>query len=226
VTAWTTLIDPQRATGFTHYRGHYLLLPFFFDWAKLIISILFEGVIFGSAAVLFYERFVQVDEEDRFRFRTVARLWIHLVLALVIMNGVILAVNVGLAKVLHPLLEYSPRRQSAFRWVGLPAAYVCVAGLFFYLVPAIAVYGENIIDGLRRTVRVFLRNPVTSVVMAGLVLAGPILLSNIVSSPDTLVDRFRPELVYYLLVAGLFAEAVAGFFWMGLSVRMLVDQEE
>lgn len=226
VAAWTELIDSQRATGFTHYQGHFLLLPFFFDWGKLLLSVLLEGLIFGSAAVLFYEQFVRVDEDDRFRFGQVARLWVHLVLALVIMNAVILAVNFGLGKLLRPVLEYSPRRQLAYHWVGLPFIYICIVACFFYLVPSIAVYGENIIDGLRRTFRVFRDNPMTTIVMAGLVLAAPIIISNLVSSPETIVERFKPDLVYYLLLAGLVAEAVAGFFWMGMSVRLLVDQEE
>lgn len=224
--AWTNLIDSQRATGFTHYRGHFILLPYFFEWAKLLISIILESLLFGAVAILFYERFVDVDPDDRFRLGQVVRLWGHLVLGLVAINGVILLVNVVLPGILKPLLEYSPRRQMVFQWLGLPLIYAFIVGALFYVIPAVAVYRENILGAVMRSLRVFRRNPGTSVAMAALVLAVPLTISNLANSPYTIVDLFRPELVYYLLLVGLVVDVVVGFFWMGMAVRLLVDQED
>ncbi len=224
--AWTNLIDEQRATGFTHYRGHFILLPYFFEWAKLLLSVVLESLLFGAVAILFYERFVDVDPDDRFRFNQVVRLWGHLALGLVVINGIILVVNVVLPDLLKPVLEYSPRRQMAFQWLGLPAIYAVIVGALFYVIPAVAVYRENIFGALKRSLRVFWRNPGTSVVMAALVLAVPLAISNLANSPYTIVDLFRPELVYYLLLAGLVVDVIVGFFWMGLAVRLLADQED
>ena len=224
--AWTNLIDSQKATGFTHYRGHFILLPYFFEWAKLILSVVLESLLFGAAAILFYERFVDVDPDDRFQFSQVVRLWIHLALGLVVINGIILLANVTIPGLLKPVLQYSPRRQLVFHWLGLPALYAVIVGALFYVVPAVAVYRENILGAIKRSLRVFWRNPGTSVAMAVLILAVPLFISNLANTPYIIVDRFRPELIYYLLLVGVAVDVVVGFFWMGMAVRLLVDQED
>ena len=38
-----------------------------------------------------------------------------------------------------------------------------------------------------------------------------------------IVQKFQPELVAYLLLAGLVAEMIAYFFWMGVGTRYLVE---
>jgi hypothetical protein len=40
-----------------------------------------------------------------------------------------------------------------------------------------------------------------------------------------IVQKFKPELVYWLLLAGLVVDILFFFFWMGTAVRFLVDEE-
>jgi hypothetical protein len=42
----------------------------------------------------------------------------------------------------------------------------------------------------------------------------------------TIIEKFRPELVYWVLLAGLAVNALASFLWMGTAVRFLIDEEE
>lgn len=226
VTAWTNLLDSQQATGFTHYEGHFLLLPYFFEYARLLFSVLFESLVLGAVAVLFYESFVRVDDDDRFSLRSLVRSWIHLALVVAVINGVTLGVGRLLPELLAPVLAYSPRRIQLFQWVVMPGIYAVILALFFYAVSAVAVYRDTVIGAIGRSLRVFFRNPVTSLVMAVLVLAGPIIISNLTANPQIIVGRFSPELVYWLLLFGLLINMIVNFFWIGLSVRVLVDEEQ
>jgi hypothetical protein len=40
-----------------------------------------------------------------------------------------------------------------------------------------------------------------------------------------IVEKFKPELVYWLLLAGLAADVLFYFFWIGTAVRLLVDEQ-
>ncbi len=226
INLWTGLFSDQQATGFTHYPGHFLLLPTFYDWGKLVVGVIFEGLLLGAAALLFYETFVEVDREDRFSFKRLLPSWIHLVLAFVIINAILVGFNLLLPNLLGGWLEYSPRRILFFQWVIMPGVYVIVLALFFYMYSSIAVYRDNIIRALGRSLRLFGRNPITSLVLAAIVLSAPVIFSNIVSSPAKLIRNFSPELVYWLLLIALVAEVIVHFLWMGTSVRVLIDEEE
>ncbi len=226
INAWTGLFGNRSATGFTHYRGHFLLLPYFFEWAKIVLSVLFEGLVLGAAAILFYERFVQVDEDDRFTFRSLSRSWFFLAIGFVIINGALLGFNELLSAMLRPVIQYSPRRVLAFNWIIVPGMYAVILGMFLYVLPAVAIYRENVLAAIGRSIRLFFRNPVTSVLTAAIVILPPLILSNLIANPTTIVDKFSPELVYWLLLLGLIIDVAANFLWMGMSVRFLVDEEE
>jgi len=216
----------QQATGFMHYPGHFLLLPYVFEYIKIGLSIIFEGLILGAAAILFYESYVDVDEDDRFAVGSLVKSWLHLALGFVIINGILLGLNIGLATALRSYLEYSPRRVLAFEWVILPAVYAVVLGIFFHVLPSIAIYRENVFVAISKSVRVFFKNPISMFILAAIVLAVPIAISNFTAHPDTIVNKFTPELVYWVLAVGLFVDMIANFLWMGMSVRFLVDEEE
>jgi len=216
----------QQATGFMHYPGHFLLLPYVFEYIKIGLSIIFEGLILGAAAILFYESYVDVDEDDRFAVGSLVKSWLHLALGFVIINGILLGLNIGLATALRSYMEYSPRRVLAFEWVILPAVYAVVLGIFFHVLPSIAIYRENVFVAISKSVRVFFKNPISMFILAAIVLAVPIAISNFTAHPDTIVNKFTPELVYWVLAVGLFVDMIANFLWMGMSVRFLVDEEE
>lgn len=226
MSAWTGLFGEQEATGFTHYPGHFMLLPYFFEWAKLYLGLIVEGLLLGSAAVLFYERFVEVAREDRFKFRSLLPRWIHLVLAFAILNGILILSSMGLSEVLGEWMRYSPRRIVFFDWVVLPALYIFIMAWLLALVPSIVIYRDNVLQALIRSLRLFIHNPVTCLFISTAVLAVPITIANIIGDPTTIIEHFKPELVYWVLVVGLAFDVIVHFIWMGASVRLLVAEEE
>ncbi|RKX26534.1 MAG: hypothetical protein DRP47_08025 [Candidatus Zixiibacteriota bacterium] len=226
ISFWTGLFGEQVATGFRHYPGHFLLLPFFFEWARLIFGLIVEGLILGAVSLLFYESFVSVPREDRFRFRELLPRWIHLVLAYVVLNGILMGLGFMLPDLMEGVLDHSPRRIAFFEWVLLPSLYAVVVALLLAVVPSIVIYRDNIFQALGRSLRLFIHNPMTCLVISGIVLAGPVVIANISSNPARIVDNFKPELVYWVLVVGLVIDMFVHFVWMGAAVRLLLAEEE
>ena len=222
---WTGLFGNQQATGFTHYPGHFLLLPYFFGWAKFYLGVVVEGAVLGAAALMFYDSFLDVGKEDRASLKTILASWIHLVLAWLLLNGLIMLANLQLPELLEPWLVGSPQRIMAFEFVLLPFIYVVVLALFFFMVPSVAIYRESFLKALKRSLSIFVKNPFTCFFLSLIVLAVPILIAIINSRSAEIVQKFKPELVYWLLLVGLVVDIFLYFFWMGTAVRFLMDEE-
>ena len=52
------------------------------------------------------------------------------------------------------------------------------------------------------------------------------LISAIMGRSEYIIERFRPEMVYWLLIVGLVVDMLANFFWIGTATRFLLDEEE
>jgi len=226
IEAWTGLVSPRRAVGFSHYPGHFLMLPFFFDWARLAVGLLFEGVALGAAALMFSDRFLDVEKADRSSFRLILPSWIHLVVGWVVLNGLMLAAMILLTSWLEGWLAGSPRRTMAFEFALMPGIYIGLLALFLFVIPAVAVYGETVVQAIKRSLGIFRRHPITCLALAAVILAGPLAVSFVAGRPVMIVEKFNPELVYRILLAGLVIDLIAGFVWMGTAVRFLVDEED
>ncbi len=226
IDAWTGLLSPRRAVGFSHYPGHFLMLPFFFDWARMALGLLLEGAALGAAALMFSDRFLDVEKADRSSYRLVLSSWVHLALGWLVLNGLMLAATILLTSWLDGWLAGSPRRTVAFEFALMPGIYVCLLALFLFVIPAVAMYGETVLQAIKRSLAIFWRHPLTCLALAVVILAGPLVVSFVAGRPVMIVKKFNPELIYWILLAGLVVDLVASFLWMGTAVRFLVDEED
>lgn len=217
------LISGQEAAVFTHYPGQFLVLPSVFGWARLLIGVLIEGLVLGYVAVLFRNIHLQSAGESALDVSATVRFWLQLALAWVALNGLILLVNIFLPELLQTWLRGSPRRREAFEFIVLPVVQAFLFGLLYFAIPSVAIYGENVVKGIGRSVRIFFRRPFTSFFLAAAILFAPTLVASIANRSADIITKFRPELVYWVLAAGLVLELIAYFFWMGTATRYLYD---
>jgi hypothetical protein len=214
--------DPPRAAAFTHYPAHLVLLPGVFGWAKFAFGALFEGLVLGMVAAEFLRRFRSPN--TRTSSGTFFGLWINLTIVWLVFNGVALALGEFVPDVLASML-YSPKRIALFTFVVMPALFTVCAALFFYAIPIVVATRRSAFYALGRALTLCIRNPITTLALTGFVIAGPVLIAAISGAyATTIVDKFRPELVYWLLVLGIFVEMISAFFWMGAASRFLTDE--
>ncbi len=226
ISFWTGFVDSERAVGFTHYPTQFLLMPYFFGWAKLLIGAIIEGAFLGAAALVFANRFLHLDEEERPPVFSVLTRWIHLVIAWVILNGLMLVANDQLQSFFRPFVSGSPRRELALEFLVLPVVYVCILSLLFFAIPSIVVFRENVFKAIKRSLVICIERPIAVILCSALVLVVPVLLSAASGRPAVIVEKFRPELVYWILWIGLVADMVVNFFWMGMATRYLAEEEQ
>jgi len=148
----------------------------------------------------------------------------NLIIVWAVINGLTLLASMYFPGWFESFLN-SPRRLAAFNYVVMPVVYIFVFGLFFLAIPSVVLFGENALAAMVRSLKLFLQRPFTILFLAAVILAVPIVLGILVGSPVEIVDSFKPELIYWLLVVSLFADMVANFFWMGTAVRFLSEPQ-
>lgn len=223
---FVSLFGENAAEMFNHYPGQFVVLPYYFGWARICLALPLEGLVLGLVAARFNDSFRGLYGMERSTVRTVSSRWIHLVLAWLIMNSLMLAAGTFLFPVFQPYLTESPRMTLLFELTILPSIYVLIVALFYFLFSAIAVFGDSVLGALKRSVLTFGRNPFTCLALAGIVFFLPILFSVIIGHADTVVSKFRPEAVYWLLLMGLTVDVLAWFVWIGTSVKFLNETSD
>jgi len=221
VKSWTFLVDADLAPAFTHYPQHFVLMDHYFSWSRIGLGLLLEGLLLGVVARLFAR---QVFRRGR-KIRSIWSLWIHLVVIWVVLNGLWMLAAWQIPALAAPYLT-GPRRIMVFAFAFLPFVFMAIFSVLFCALPAVAIYGDNALKAILRSLRLFFGRPFTCFFLAALILAVPTFLAAIISRPDQIIDKFRPELIYYLLLAGLVVEIPVNFLWVGTAVHLLRDTED
>lgn len=222
ISVWSVIFGEEQFQVFTHYPGHFLLLGVYFGWAKFVFGLIFEGLLLGFIAREFYGRYNKPNIEFS---KTLKQSWLSLLAGWVIINGLLLIISIELPELLQDYLWSSPRRQLIFDYLILPSIFIFIFSLFYFVLPGIAIYGWSVLKSISVSVKYFISNPITCLLLAGVVLSGPILISFVNNHPEIIVEKFKPGLVYLLLIGGLVLDILANFFWIGTSVKFLSDEE-
>ncbi len=225
ITWWTELWDAKYAGGFTHYPGHFILLPYYFSYAKQFVGILIEGGLLGAAALVFYRYIYTETEIKRYTIKETLKNWMHLTLGWGILNGILAGGYYYLPKVLDTFLWASPRRQMMFDYGLIPFFTILIVALFFFTIPYIAIYRSNVLSGVKNSLLIFIKRPIFMLFISGSLMLVPIIISLILKDPSVLVEKFRPELIYWLLLFGIVNSLFVNFFWMGIAVNFISEEE-
>ena len=223
ISLWLSLFSDNIAIMFTHFPGHLLVLPTVFGWAKLVLGLLFEGLVLGIIALLFRRIWLRKSGLDEATSGKPLRVWPQLLVAWFVINGLFLAISIFLPQLLESQIMGHPRRQMIVEFAILPLLFSILLGLMYFVIPSIIVYKDNVVRAISRSLSIAVKRPFSAFFLALLVLIGPIIVSGIAGRADDIITKFRPELVYWVLSAGLLVDALANFIWMGTSVRFLMD---
>ncbi len=226
VQPWLALFPEPMASGFTHFPDQYLLLPTFFGWAKLVIGLSVEGLVLGALALILYDGFLGGDREEQLSLRLLLPSWLTLSLAWFILNGLMLVAGTYLPDLMAGTIEGSAKRQFVFYFGLLPGIYVLILTPLYYVIPSVAIWGETLAQAVSRSIQVCIHRPFTTLSLAVVILAGPVAMSIVEMRVDVLVDKFNPEMVFWLMAGELLLESLISVLWMGTAVRILVDMND
>ena len=203
-----------RATAFTHYPNHFVLLVDYYGWAKLAVGTVFEGLILGLVARRLAGRAAITGQAAGLVSR-----WPHLVVGWALVNWLMVAAALYLPRLFAPMLA-GPRRVLAFNLTVIPFVYTLVVALFFVVIVLVAVRGMGVLPAIGMSLRSFLQRPFSTLTLAAVVVSGPYLFALMAGYAGFIVQRFHPEMVVWVLALGLVAEMIAAFLWMAFSLRL------
>ncbi len=214
----------DNAPLFGHYPTLYLLLPDLFQWFKIAAGIIFEGLAVGLTAILV----LKVLNSSRFfdlKLSFARNRWFQLALSWTLITALLWIVNRYLPVVFSEQIASSPRRQMAFD-LALRLLTVGLYSIFVYVLPALIVYKNSIVAAFRTSFSFFVKNPIFSFFLAFI----PILLtwpiSFITGNTNIIIEKFSPELVFYILGAGVFIDFVVNCLLTAAVVNFLLDETD
>ena len=224
VTWWTNAVSQSAGTVFSHYPGHYIALPYYFGLARLLPGFLLEGLVLGWAALYFRKGYLK-GASLPISFGFIAKKWVHLVGCWIVLTGLTMLASIYLPDLLRFFHEDSPRRLLVVEFMIIPSVLTLILAVFYYAYAAVAIEQKNMWQGLLRSLKLFLKRPFTAFFLAAMILIGPYLMTVIASKSGDIISKFHPELVLWILVAGLAIELIANFLWMGTAVRFLLEEQ-
>ena len=217
------LLGEGRADFFGHYPELYLMLPTVYQWGKLIIGVVLEGLLIGITSVYFLRAFR--NGEKGVSVATAFTRWPILLIIWAVVTGILLIINLYLPDLFGDMLFKSPRRMMVFE-IFLRLLTVAVYSVFIYAIPAVIVYRNGLLGAFKTTFRLFARNPFFSFFLALIPFLFSIPISYATDNVTTIVDKFTPELVFYILVAGIFVDFLINYFITGTVVKFLAEESE
>ncbi len=209
---------------YSHYPGLYYMMPQVFQWGKLFLGFLFEGLAAGMTALLFLHYFQNRDSVKTKVSAALGRwgqlflIWGLITLLLVLLNRFIPAALAG-------FVSGSPRRGAALD-ILMRLITVAVYAVFVYAVPAVAIEKKSLWGGIRLSVGYFVRYPIFTFFLTLLPYLLSIPVSYITANSDVVVSKFSPELIFYVLLVGIVIDMIMNFLLTGAVVKFLVEERE
>jgi len=218
------LLSPGSASVFDHYPGLFVVLPSVFQWFKIVLGMVLEGLVIGLGAVLFIRYFVGVAD-PRTRVALAFRRWPQLLVVWTLITGLMLLVNLYLPRYFEAILVGSPRRLIVFE-ILMRLLTVGVYSLFVYAIPALMVRNGNILAAFKTSLGNFFRRPIFSfcLVLVPFLISLP--LSYASGQAGAIVEKFTPELVFYILTGTIIIDIIVNYILTGTVVNFLLDQGE
>jgi hypothetical protein len=219
------LLGEGRDDFFSHYPGLFLMLPQVFDWGKIFLGIVLEGLAAGLTSILFLRILAAKAEKESIRPGYAFSRWLHLA-AVWSFITILLIVMISwlLPTLFSGLLHGSPRRALLFD-MGLRLLTVFIYAIFVYAVPSVVVFRKSIWGALKQSISYFVRYPIFSFFLAFFPYLLSVPGSYAISRADVIIAKFAPELVFYILLIGVVIDLFANFVLTGAVVKFLVDEE-
>lgn len=222
-------IAPNLLEQFSHYPAHFYLMPSQYEWAKLPLALLFEGLALSFAARAFAESYLGVERNSSFAV-SVLGLWLQTAAIWAIMYLIISALSYALPELVAEWLKGSPRRLQVFEFILFSASILAITPLV-YAIPSLATATgrdrwTNLGGALLRSLRLFGRYPFSSfllIYLPALLFAYPLVWA--VSPNSGLTVKLKPEMTFVLLLVTIVGNLFWNLLYVGAATRLAIEEK-
>ncbi len=216
------LIGGLEARIFSHYPGMYLMLPIVFQWGKLIVSLVFEGLAVGLTVTLFLNVY---NMDGGRKISETFRFWPQLFAGWLIITLILFAVNWYIPPLLIDYVRGSPRRRLLFDF-SLKGLTIAIYSLFIYTLPALIIFKKSLMSALGYSFKMFVRHPFYSFFLALIPYLLSLPTSYLSGQAEIIILKFRPELIFYILLAGIIVDMIINYTLAGTVTKFIIDDDQ
>ncbi len=223
ISSVSKMITGTDATA--HYPSIYVFLPMTYGWVTLVASVLIEALLIATGFLLFSGHYKHERVGIGAAFSGASGKYLQVVTVWLFYTLVFLAMTHFLPKLFDSLIGGSPRRTLAFhillRFVGAG-----ILAMFMFVVPYVVLDSLKFKTAVARSIRTFFRNPVSSYILAlvPFLLVLPFTLA--LFDPLTIVRKFSPELIFYLISGQIVVSMIANFVFTSTVLRFHLEYAE
>ncbi len=217
-------LGATRAELFGHYPGLYLLLPLVYQWGKLALGIIFEGLVTGLTVVLFADYFGR-HLSSRWRLSEAFRAWPQLFIGWLMITGILFIINWYLPEIASGMIRHSPRRAALVDFV-LKLVTVGIYSVFIYALPTLIILRQNLFRAFATSFGYFFKYPLFSFFLALIPYLLSLPVSYLAQNSEVIVTRFTPELIYYILLIGIIIDMFINYVLTGAVTKFLIEEQE
>ncbi len=226
-------ISPDFSSQFSHYPAHFRLLAGQFEWTKLPVALLLEGVAIALTARAFANRLLNSGPlSDRhvvlpqFGFGA----WMKIVLIWFLIYLLISAAAYSVTSMLGPWLNGSPRRAQAMDLALFTLTNIIITP-FVYVFPLFGIGTDaerrlpSLIEALSRSWGLFKRYPITAlslVLLPSFIFVYP--LTWAVSPSSGFASKLQPEFTIFLLLGLVAGNFIVNFLYAGATAKLILEE--
>ena len=217
------LFKKMYGEAILHYPTFFAFLPAVFNRANLLVGLFLGIILDGAAFFMFCSYFTQ----KRFSFLSgikvaLSKYWMLLALG-ILKLPVILVMRIPFW-LLRDMVTGSPRREFALE-VGCIILGVIYTGIFVYATPAIIWHRKKLFRAIADSWSIFIGNFFSTFLFIFI----PVLINFPVNflkrQSPTLVTKFSPEIVAWVVVLGVIVSILANFFSSGAVAKFYLGEE-
>ena len=211
--------------AFTHYPQHLLFSPTVHSHLNLVLSVLIDSLLTGTAFVIFagFYRAKRISFAEAISRAFASYHW--LVLASVVIYAVLYLVQLLIPKIFMQMLIGNPRWMFSFI-VGLKMFLFLVFSPLVYIIPYIVLQNKSFFSALVSSIRFFLKNIFTTffAIFITQLIVLPFSLS--LDYSGWIAEKFSPETIAVILYIEIFAAMIASFLLTAMLTRFFIEYNE
>jgi hypothetical protein len=217
------LLKKSYGEAILHYPTFFILLPALFNRTNLILGLIVGVLLDGAAVFMFCSHFTQ----SRISFFSgiklaLSRYWMLFVLGILRLLVIwVMEVPFWLFK---GMVVGSPKREFALE-MGCLALGVIYTGFFIYATPAVIWHRKKLGQAIRDSWNIYIHNFFSTFLFIFIPLMIEFPINFVERQGPTVITKFNPEVVAWILVLGIIVSVLANFILSGTIVKFYLGEE-
>jgi hypothetical protein len=219
IVVWLTTADVL------HFPQHLAYLPYAFQMANILPSLLLESLLSAAAVLMFVSYFKQNRASFAEALRTARANYLKIVMIWLVNVILIYLLFKFLPGLFRQFVHGSPRRETALM-IGMQGLSSLLSALFIYAIPYLVIGKRTLAASFTGSFNLFFRNFFTTFFFVAVPQFITLILVIPMQNANTIVTKFNPLLMLWMTLGLAVLLALVSFFTTGSIIRFFLEVSE